>query len=88
LANSVAIGAGAGGIFQGANAVAIGYSAGGAQQAGNTIILNATGVAVNGNAGQENSCYIAPIRSITGTSTANQFYPVSYNPVTKELTIA
>ena len=85
---SIAIGQYAGRTTQGQTSIAIGQYAGYTGQSPNTIILNATGGEVNGVSGQTSSCYIAPIRSVSGVSNANQFYPVSYNPVTKELTIA
>jgi len=66
---------------QGANAVAIGNSAGQTTQAANTIILNATGVAVNGVAAQTDSFYVAPIRNATGTHGVLQ-----YNTTTNEVT--
>jgi hypothetical protein len=78
---SVAIGGQAGQGEQGANAIAIGYRAGYNLQAANTIILNASGVEVNGVAAQTNSFYVAPIRS--ATATANVVY---YNTTTKEVT--
>jgi hypothetical protein len=79
--NSVAIGKQAAVGETGANAVAIGYRAGYTNQAANTIILNASGVEVNGVAAQTNSFYVAPIRS--ATATANVVY---YNTTTKEVT--
>jgi hypothetical protein len=79
-ANAVAIGAVAGQTSQGVSAVAIGYYAGHTNQAANTIILNATGVAVNGVAAQTSSFYVDPIRT-----TANGT-PLMYNSTTKEIT--
>jgi len=79
--NSVAIGLDTGLTSQGTNAVAIGKQAGETSQAANSIILNATGVAVNGVAGQTDSFYVAPIRS--ATATANVLY---YDTTTKEVT--
>lgn len=85
--STVAIGTYAGRISQGLESVAIGNQAGTSSQPANTIILNASGVALNGNAGVTGCFYVKPIRSITGASTGNTFYAVSYNPVTGELTI-
>ena len=77
---AVALGYNAGQTSQGQSAVAIGFNAGSANQAANTIILNATGVAVNGVAAQTNSFYVDPIRT-----TANGT-PLMYNSTTKEIT--
>jgi hypothetical protein len=66
---------------QGANAVAIGYRAGYTSQAANTIILNASGVEVNGVAAQTNSFYVAPIRNASGTHGVLQ-----YNTTSNEVT--
>ena len=78
--NAVSIGVNAGLFVQGASAVAIGALAGYTGQPANTIILNATGVAVNGVAAQTNSFYVDPIRT-----TANGT-PLIYNSTTKEIT--
>jgi hypothetical protein len=78
--NAVAVGSGAGNTSQGTNAVAIGPVAGQTSQPANTIILNATGVPVNGVAAQTNSFYVDPIRT-----TANGT-PLMYNATTKEIT--
>ena len=89
--NSVSLGFQAGYINQGSNCIALGYYSGRGvvnHQPNNTIILNATGLEVDGVSGQTGSCYVAPIRSLSGASTANQGYAVLYNPVTKELYIA
>ncbi len=77
---SVAVGLAAGFTGQGNSAVAIGTYAGLTNQAANTIILNATGVAVNGVAAQTSSFYVDPIRT-----TANGT-PLMYNSTTKEIT--
>jgi len=77
---AVALGYNAGTTSQGYNALALGYYAGYTNQAANTIILNATGVAVNGVAAQTNSFYVDPIRT-----TANGT-PLMYNSTTKEIT--
>jgi hypothetical protein len=77
---AVAIGDAAGKLSQGGSSVAIGGGAGETSQPANTIILNATGVAVNGVALQTNSFYVAPIRT-----TANGT-PLMYNSTTKEIT--
>jgi hypothetical protein len=78
--SAVAVGQYAGQYTQGTNAVAIGSYAGQTNQPANTIILNATGVAVNGVAAQTNSFYVDPIRT-----TANGT-PLMYNSTTKEIT--
>jgi hypothetical protein len=77
---AVALGYNAGTTSQGYNALALGFYAGYTNQAANTIILNATGVAVNGVAAQTNSFYVDPIRT-----TANGT-PLMYNSTTKEIT--
>jgi len=77
---AVALGYNAGQTSQGQSAVAIGFNAGSANQAANTIILNATGVAVNGVVAQTSSFYVDPIRT-----TANGT-PLMYNSTTKEIT--
>jgi hypothetical protein len=90
-ARAVAIGSDAGWTGQGFSSIAIGFRAGWGQvanaQPANTIILNATGSYLEGISGQTGSCYIKPIRSITGNSTGNSNFPVTYNPFTGELTI-
>jgi hypothetical protein len=78
---AVALGYNAGTTSQGYNALALGYYAGYTNQAANTIILNATGVAVNGVAAQTNSFYVDPIRNATGANGV-----VQYNSTTKEVT--
>jgi hypothetical protein len=78
--NAVAVGSSAGNTSQGTNAIAIGPVAGQTSQPANTIILNATGVPVNGVAAQTNSFYVDPIRT-----TANGT-PLMYNATTKEIT--
>jgi hypothetical protein len=83
----VAIGYAAGSYTQGENSIAIGNQAGNNNQPANSIILNASGNQVNGVAGQTGSFFVKPIRSVSGLSTSDQFYAVSYNPVTGELTI-
>jgi len=77
---SVAIGHDAGNIDQQAYSVAIGYQAGKTEQAANTIILNASGVPVDGVSGQTGSFYVAPIRGSTSS------YVLGYDPVTFEIT--
>ena len=80
--NSVAIGRSSGQINQGANSIAIGALAGDEDQADNTIILNASGVAVNGNVGVAGCFYVKPIRTdLTQTS------PLCYNSTTGEIVI-
>ena len=79
---AVAIGTYAGGCNQGENAIAVGYAAGRFCQANNTIILNATGVAVNGTPFQPCSFYVAPIRSVCAAGNASLYYCTT----TKEIT--
>jgi hypothetical protein len=64
-ANAIAIGSGAGSINQGANAIGIGNGAGSNRQSANSIVLNATGIALDGSAGS--GFYVAPINSIPTT---------------------
>ena len=78
--DAVALGFGAGETSQGLQAVAIGAYAGQTSQAANTIILNASGVAVNGVAAQTNSFYVDPIRNATSTGNV-----LTYNTTTKEI---
>ena len=73
---------------QGANSIAIGNQAGSPSfdllsdfQESNTIILNATGTALIGVDGQENSFYVAPIRNASGADGVLQ-----YNLSSKEVT--
>jgi hypothetical protein len=73
---------------QGANSIAIGNQAGSPYgdvtvdfQESNTIILNATGTALIGVDGQENSFYVAPIRNASGADGLLQ-----YNLSSKEVT--
>jgi hypothetical protein len=76
---SVALGVSAGSTGQGESSVAIGYQAGFTTQAANTIILNASGVAVNGVSGQTGSFYVSPVRN------ADSSYVMNYNPTTYEV---
>jgi hypothetical protein len=78
--DAVAIGHGAGENSQGTQSIAVGLYAGQTSQPANTIILNASGIAVNGVAAQTSSFYVAPIRT-----TANGT-PLMYNSTTKEIT--
>ena len=78
--NAVAVGKEAGRVSQGLNSIAIGNRAGQNTQADRTIILNATGVALNGVGAQTDSCYVDPIRS----SPSNDL--LYYNPTSKEIT--
>ena len=80
--NAVALGYFAGTTNQGIDAVAIGHNAGNSGQANNTIILNATGLAVNGVVGQRDSFYVDPVRDYANENT---FSPLGYDPVTKEI---
>ena len=77
---SIAIGLNAGQNDQGEYAVAIGYLAGEVSQSTGTIIINASGIAVNGVSNQQDSLYITPIRNASGTSGVLQ-----YNTSTKEV---
>jgi hypothetical protein len=83
---AVALGYNAGLTSQGQSAVAIGYLAGYTNQAANTIILNASGVAVNGVSTQTNSFYVAPIRNSGATSAYATKRVLQYNETTKEIT--
>jgi hypothetical protein len=74
---AVAIGSLAGSNTQGDYAVAIGNFAGGTNQPANSIVINASGVALNGSAA---GFFVDPIRS-TATATG----PLMYNSSTKEL---
>jgi hypothetical protein len=84
---AVAIGASAGINYQGLNAVAIGAYAGSFRQPDNTIILNATGVEVNGVANQTDSFYVAPIRNDVGNVSNIAFYNTSTYEVTYANTV-
>ncbi len=73
---AVAIGSLAGSLNQGEYAVALGNFAGGTNQPANSIMINASGLALNGaNAG----LYIDPIRNANGGAFLN------YNTTTKEI---
>ena len=72
----MAVGSLAGSSNQGDYAVALGNFAGGSNQPANSIVINASGVALNGSAA---GFYVDPIRS-----TANGT-PLMYNTTTKEL---
>lgn len=77
--NSVAIGTNAGNDRMGRSSIAIGNQAGVTIQDDNTIVLNATGVAINGDLGASR-CLIAPIRGVAlGIGIGVMFYdPVSF----------
>jgi len=77
-ANALAVGAGAGSINQGNFAVAIGSYAGLSNQPSDSIILNASGVPLNGST---NGFYVDPVRPDTFTE-----YSIFYNPSTAEIT--
>jgi hypothetical protein len=81
---AIAIGFNAGNTGQGANSIAIGNLAGvgsgTSNQEPNTIILNATGMQVDGVTGQTGSFYVAPIRSDN-----TQTLGLAYNPSTNEI---
>jgi hypothetical protein len=81
--HAVAIGSGAGKGNQGQYAVAIGNKAGFTSQPSKTIILNATGLDLNGVTAQTDSLYIAPIRDTDATAKG-----MFYNTTTKEVTTA
>jgi hypothetical protein len=74
---AVAIGGLAGAQNQGEYAVALGNFAGVTNQPNNSIVINASGVALNGSA---SGLFIDPIREVAGTKI------VYYNPSTKEIT--
>jgi len=74
---AVAVGVLAGAQNQGAYAVALGNFAGGTNQPNNSIVINASGVALNGSA---SGLFIDPIREVAGTKI------VYYNSSTKEIT--
>jgi hypothetical protein len=74
---AVAVGVLAGAQNQGEYAVALGNFAGGTNQPNNSIVINASGVALNGSA---SGLFIDPIREVAGTKI------VYYNPSTKEVT--
>lgn len=76
---AVAIGSLAGANGQGDYAVALGNFAGGTNQPANSIVINASGVALNGSAA---GFYVDPIRQQVSSNV------VTYNPSTKELTHA
>ena len=78
--NAVAIGNLSGFIGQGDNAIAIGALSGQINQNNNSIILNATGSELNSTV--SNSLYIAPIREANGPQV------LTYDPITKEVTVA
>ncbi len=75
---ATAVGAGAGSINQGNFAVAIGSYAGLSNQPSDSIILNASGVPLNGSI---NGFYVDPVRPDTFTE-----YSIFYNPSTAEIT--
>jgi hypothetical protein len=85
--DGIAIGYQAGSAYQGRNSIAIGRNAGaaitnstGVGMADNSIILNATGLEVNGVFGQTGSFYVQPIRQDTTQTT-----PLMYNVGTGEI---
>ena len=75
--SSIAIGASAGRLNQGANAIAIGTLAGQLNQHQSTIVLNATGTALNTT--NDNSIYMAPMRFTTAAGI------MAYNSTSKEV---
>ena len=78
---SIAIGVNSGTDRQGRNCIAIGNLAGNTLQSDNTIVLNATGVAVNGNAGT-GRFYVAPMR---GVALGLGVGVCKYDPITFEM---
>ena len=80
--NAVAIGTYAGYCNQGAYSIAIGYESGYSNQATGTIIINATGSEVNGVPCQQNSLYVAPIRSVSTAGSAALYYCSSSKEIT------
>jgi len=74
---AVAVGVSAGETNQGTNAVALGYLAGNNNQAAGSIVINASGVVLNGSAA---GLFVDPVRSTTSAAR-----PVVYNSTTKEL---
>jgi hypothetical protein len=79
----VAIGELAGETSQGNNAIAIGFGAGYTNQPAKSIVINASGVTIDGRI--NDACYIAPLRSNPATSNPGSVFLVYYNPTTKEL---
>lgn len=77
--NAVAVGREAGQTSQNTNAIAIGFQAGHAGQLANTIVLNASGVPLNGDVATD-SFYVSPIRANVSSNV------LLYNAVTKEVT--
>jgi hypothetical protein len=75
--HAVAVGDAAGENNQGDKAVAIGYKAGLHNQPARSIVINATGVELNGT---DSGLFVAPIRNDVAE------YAVYYNPLTKEVT--
>lgn len=80
---SIAIGTNAGKNGQGFNAIAIGKDAGTINQPQNTIIINASSTPLN--SAQVESCFIAPIRVVTGGVAPPGFYPLYWDAVTCEI---
>lgn len=79
---SISLGYNAGKMSQGDHSIAIGSEAGDVDQPSNTIIINASGVALNGE-DRSFRFYIAPIRDTTATTKG-----LFYNTTTKEVTTA
>jgi hypothetical protein len=75
---TVAIGYQAGYTNQGSYAIAIGTFAGSSNQSSNNIVINASGITLNGTTAS--SCYISPIRNITNTNV------LLYDTTNKEVT--
>jgi hypothetical protein len=78
--NSIAIGSQAGYTGQGSNSIAIGRVAGFSYQTPNSIVLNASGVALNGN-GATGGFYVRPVRNDVSSLPV-----VNYNTSTYEIT--
>jgi hypothetical protein len=74
---AVAVGSLAGSLNQGDYAVALGNYAGGTNQPANSIVINASGIALNGSAA---GFFVDPVRNQTGASGV-----VQYDSTTKEV---
>ena len=83
LDNAIAIGTDAGYTNQGQYSIAIGYNAGNTGQPANSIILNASGVSVDGSTA--NAFFVKPIRADNGGVLPSGFFPMAYNPTTSEI---
>jgi hypothetical protein len=78
---SIALGVGAGDSNLGANSIAIGtYATQAGASLSGTIVINATGLPLNPSF--ENSCYVAPVRSVASST---GFNVIAHNTATGEL---